>query len=415
MKRGGKYLGKGTYGCVFSPPLNCVDDDNQTQHVGKIFFNKEAAEEELKVTNSYVKSIDPEGEFTNMFVKQCDLTKQKFEEILKKNPQFLEDNVNLIEECSVNEEQTIQLIYMHKGESLEKIINEKVIQPLEYKEIFYYLLPLIKGLVKMDDKKIMHRDIKPDNIIRTENKHILFIDFGLAIEYDKAFMEEEDYVLGHNYPYYPPEFNLRNELFKYEISGQHSPLRRIPSEDRFLDDCVKKCLMNYKGVFSKKRVKFSKLNQNLKKIGDHIKEFYRKVINEINVGGQENPDIIETIFNKYSSKVDIFSFGMVLLEIFDMCFTKKSLAVHIPTDEFKENMIYIINCCIKMDPDERISAEELYREYTELVKNHVTNNSKRYETRIQTLQATEGTKTNRDNKRNLTAYSSQPVKLDTKR
>jgi serine/threonine protein kinase len=285
---------------------------------------------------------------------------------------------------------------MHKGESLEKIINEKEIHPLEYKEIYYYLLPLIEGLVKMVKNEIMHRDIKPDNIIRTENKHILLIDFGLAIEYDKAFMEEEDYVLGHNYPYYPPEFKLRNELFKYEISGQQSPLRRIPSEDKFIDDCVDKCLMNYKGVFSKKRVKFRKLNQNLKKIGEQIKTFYRKVLNDINVGGQKNPNIIEKIFNEYSSKVDIFSFGMVLLEIFDMCFTKKSLAVHIPTNEFKEDMIDIINCCIEMDPVKRISAEKLYEKYTELVNNHVTNNSKQYKTRSKTHQATEGTKTKRE-------------------
>ena len=79
--KGGKYLGKGTYGCVYSPPVKCNHNLQQENHavihnnVGKIFFNKEDAEDEYEVTMKYVNTIDPEGLFTNKFLKKCDVKK----------------------------------------------------------------------------------------------------------------------------------------------------------------------------------------------------------------------------------------------------------------------------------------------------------------------------------------------------
>jgi Serine/threonine protein kinase len=54
-------------------------------------------------------------------------------------------------------------------------------KPMKEESVRYYLKQLIDGMKYLDDEKIIHRDIKPKNLLLTDNKKILKIcDFGLA-------------------------------------------------------------------------------------------------------------------------------------------------------------------------------------------------------------------------------------------
>lgn len=62
---------------------------------------------------------------------------------------------------------------------------------------------LARSLMAIHDKNVLHRDIKPDNIIISENGEVHLIDFGIA----KSYLEEVDetHTTFHSPRYSPPE------------------------------------------------------------------------------------------------------------------------------------------------------------------------------------------------------------------
>lgn len=73
---------------------------------------------------------------------------------------------------------TIYIImeYCENGD-LSKIIGK----PIKEETVKYYFKQLIKGVKYMNDNQIIHRDIKPKNILLTDDNKVLKIcDFGLA-------------------------------------------------------------------------------------------------------------------------------------------------------------------------------------------------------------------------------------------
>ena len=77
----------------------------------------------------------------------------------------------------IEDEQMFISMAYYEGETLEqKIENE----PLEIEEIIDIALQVAQGLVKAHENGIVHRDIKPGNIIITNDGTVKILDFGLA-------------------------------------------------------------------------------------------------------------------------------------------------------------------------------------------------------------------------------------------
>lgn len=198
-QQGGKFLGSGTYGCVFKPHLKCEDINNIKGTVGKMFIDNEEFEEELEFMKSVQEKLDPKNEFTvpihgacsvkyvrhtDEFYK-CDLAKNK------KSPKGYK-----------------QIIYQDAGKTIVDILNDETSlrgKPSTFLKLLKALLPILQGLVKLDHKKFVHGDIKTDNVMYKNGK-LRLIDFGLARSYDYIFSKS---VLNHLMaytPFYPPEF-----------------------------------------------------------------------------------------------------------------------------------------------------------------------------------------------------------------
>ena len=84
----------------------------------------------------------------------------------------------------INTEKLIYLIMEYvKGKELLAYINEK--NKLNENESCYYFQQIISGIEYLEKLKIVHRDIKLENIIIEDNKNIKILDFGFSNFYQK--------------------------------------------------------------------------------------------------------------------------------------------------------------------------------------------------------------------------------------
>jgi serine/threonine protein kinase len=70
------------------------------------------------------------------------------------------------------------VMYYVNGETLERIIRRE--GKLDIKDASYTILEVLKALDYAHQKNIIHRDIKPGNIMITPEKRVYLLDFGIA-------------------------------------------------------------------------------------------------------------------------------------------------------------------------------------------------------------------------------------------
>ncbi len=90
------------------------------------------------------------------------------------------EHPNIVTIYELGKEGDIPFIAMEflEGESLEKIIDRHV--PLSLLEKIGYLVPVCRALDYAHRRGVVHRDIKPGNIMLTKDGKIKVVDFGIA-------------------------------------------------------------------------------------------------------------------------------------------------------------------------------------------------------------------------------------------
>lgn len=87
-------------------------------------------------------------------------------------------NVAVVHEIGIGENEEMFLVMaFYEGQTLEDIISEG---PVELDDTVRFMLEAAKGLAAAHGKGIIHRDIKPGNIMVTESGLLKILDFGLA-------------------------------------------------------------------------------------------------------------------------------------------------------------------------------------------------------------------------------------------
>lgn len=228
LKKGGKFLGEGAYGCVYSPPVPCNDKNsdnfvktNYPNSVGKVIHDIDSANKEIQLSENFTK-IDPSGLYLVPLVGHCNIDKKqllkadknpekcrivkkktKLSKMVKKiNPFAKKSKVELIP----------QLIYKYKGVALDTVLDEKShILPLSY--YLTGLLNIAKGIQLLQKYEFAHMDIKTDNIlianIDNGKEQMLLIDLGISDKLKNVYNYNTSYgKLNHTSPHYPPEFQV---------------------------------------------------------------------------------------------------------------------------------------------------------------------------------------------------------------
>ena len=111
---------------------------------------------------------------------------------------------NIVEMYDVGEDNGTYFIVMEyvKGQTLKQLIKKR--GALTLSEAIDIMLQLTDGLSNAHDSYIIHRDIKPQNIMIQDNGEIKITDFGIAIALNNTQLTQTNSVMGSVH-YLPPE------------------------------------------------------------------------------------------------------------------------------------------------------------------------------------------------------------------
>lgn len=138
---------------------------------------------------------------------QSERVKREIEIVTKNNfsnvPRVLEVN-----DYQIEDQNGIYLLEEYiDGDNLKKVLGQG---KLSLKDAMNLTEQLLKIVVQMEEKKIVHRDIKPDNIVKNSSGKWYLIDFGIARALNMNSLTMTEAQVGPHTPGYGAP-----ELFQY--------------------------------------------------------------------------------------------------------------------------------------------------------------------------------------------------------
>ncbi|MDR1552072.1 MAG: protein kinase [Prevotellaceae bacterium] len=106
---------------------------------------------------------------------------------------------NIVQVIDVFEENNTSYMVMPfiEGQTLQKLVETR--GTLDYEQTINYLSQIAGAVGYVHSKNILHRDIKPDNIIITPDYHAILIDFGSAREFVHDKTQQHTSILTQGY------------------------------------------------------------------------------------------------------------------------------------------------------------------------------------------------------------------------
>jgi serine/threonine protein kinase len=329
-------LGSGTYGCVISNPIsnkNYIikeyipyhDIDIDNNDIGKIYKKGDEDEDDEESFNDEldillkIKKIDP----FNYFTVKLKAAFNFYGTIIAHEEDLLR-SLKVKEKNSIINETFFQIILENGGMHLDDLNN------ISYKKFLKLFKRFLQGMIKLNENKLVHTDIKSDNILITKTK-INLIDFGCMVPAKDVYNKEDDWRLSAYYCVYPPEFFIASILSKCKNN-------------------MSKKLDNVLNIMKKKEY-FDKTN-----IPKEAQKFYylgiKKFIKDIKSRRLTNYNDIFT--EKLALQSDIYSLSFIIKKISKIIHdkTKSEQAIKFLSK------IYIR--CVNANPYDRINIYSLY-------------------------------------------------------
>lgn len=114
---------------------------------------------------------------------------------------------NIVEVYDVGEEENKNFIVMEyvRGLTLKKFIKKR--HSIDTKEAIFLIRQLVSAIGKAHKAGIIHRDIKPQNIIIKDDGTLKILDFGIALAHDAMQITGTDAIIGSVH-YLAPELSF---------------------------------------------------------------------------------------------------------------------------------------------------------------------------------------------------------------
>ena len=346
-KNGGALLGEGTYGCVFHPSIPCENEQTPRKGVGKVIFDRDEADEEFAIMKQ-IQKIDTEQKYFNPVLHKCDVVGPKMQQhdsdskncrLFNKNKQIAFGTIS-------------QIIYKERGVALSTYQAAPENSLFTIAGVREYL-NLAKGCKLLAKYKLIHRDLKPDNIIRTNTGSLIMIDFGLNISFDKVFSFEQIDMLEASYFVFPPEFAM---------------CATVVSDDHFVEAArshLNKYTLDkaYRGF----KMGFLAVGLNEEIMQNQLEDYTEYVVKKIESNKHVDETYVFSIFEEFADRIDVWSMGMILLSGF---LKNKQQNVLEMNCWIRDEVARLIRGCLNVNPIRRFSSKQLVKELTELIKSN---------------------------------------------
>ena len=142
---------------------------------------------------------------------------------------------NIVEVYDVGEDDGKYFIVMEyvEGKTLKQLIKKR--GSLTLPEVVDIMLQLTKAIAHAHESYIIHRDIKPQNVIILEDGTVKIMDFGIAVALNSGDLTQTNSVMGTVY-YIPPEqanggaATIKSDIYSlgilmYELVTGHVPFK----------------------------------------------------------------------------------------------------------------------------------------------------------------------------------------------
>lgn len=183
-------------------------------------------------------------------------------------------NINVLENSSIF---YMALEYAINGDLMNYIIKK----PFDERTARYYFKQLIDGLSAIHEKKIVHRDIKPHNLLLDEEFNLKIADFGFS---SYISPDKQDVFLGGTVKYLSPEIiNLNssgncafsNDIFScgvtlFKMIQRTDPFGKADPKDQY-----------YQHIFNNNHPKFWEMmdqTKNFIPISNSLKDFISRML-----------------------------------------------------------------------------------------------------------------------------------------
>lgn len=365
IKRGGVLIDKGSYGCIFSPPIKCKTDKERRRGISKL-INHYDANVEIK-HYEFIDKIDPYGIFHIPLEHVCNFNLETIEPKIDGN---IKNSCDLFQEDPLGRDMKL-LFFKHGGKDWDTFFTSNL--QLSYKQwnlFFSGLYRLFYGLYMMSKHSFIHLDIKWNNImIQPKTFQSSLIDFGISHTYEGLTKKiEQNHLFGSVYYHFnmPPELSLYNHFVSIASDMVNEKLDN-PSQIQYITQFVD--FMNKKYEEDKltkhwdtKLVSSQYYKSKLYKQTDTLKEYLKSLFNHYQYIQKNNQDqvVFEQTKQLYSffDKYDIYAFGYSLCWLWNFFFKEpfsiQSKQTSVPLYRLKK----LIHKMIQPNPLKRIHPKK---------------------------------------------------------
>ena len=366
-------IGKGSYGCVFEPPLKCDDDRDTSFYNGKVsksMLNEDAIDEinsqhlldQLDHTFTYHLPPPDKCKIQSKDEKKCVITKE--------GEQFDSDTLLILQDGGLS-----------LKDFIEKIIENISILVETKREMVYNFwsqsIKLVEFLQLLHTNGVFHNDLKPENILfNTTTYDLKVIDFGLTAS---TVFYNNDWYFAH-----PPESAFI--CMNYLVLIKNGKSDKSTKDDKIKAEIAKILQDDFNAISETNDDKFYSLFfSNKYESFKNFRKMYSDFINYVTFGNRLRvtkykewfkskyrtnffkDKTLEEVNQCYQNTLDIYGLGVTLQYVFER--TREYFEFTGVDGQYKSELSELLLRMIHPNCFERIQIDELFESYFNIIEN----------------------------------------------